>query len=594
MCQICGQPNFIRCNCQSAQPFCDQCSEDSVCGEKMDSQCVIYHFGNPTLPSRLINLQLPNGSSAQTIFEKIDMLIGSSFNFPIIPVETESIHLTVSGVGNHTLQADLNISTQDGNKIQLLSDGVYVASSGETFKVKVDEDSPPRFLFDALLGGTDGCVNIDINDIAGFVQLQPSINVDCLISRICENSESQQSLTECVVGGICGSGLVNTLSTCIVSGICAQSGATNALATCLLATGQFASTGSTSITADNGLNMSTATNVELGGSLIKTTTIDQNTFQLNFLNPFINIGDNAALSAITSVNMVNTSSAIPNLLTLSKTSALNNTNDIFADSTALRLAGSTFTGSVNGAHNHGVAAQLFLGYTGNQVLNGATTTTNGGLYATAIKYSSGNLSGNIFAASTHIGFAADTGNVTDFAGVLINGLEAAPVSVGAAYTGTVTNYYGLYIRDVSAAGLATKVTNKYAIFQLGASDKVQFNGVVTATNVSNSIVTSDERVKENIVDYSVDLDAVAQIKVHKFNYIYDKEHTGIGVIAQEIEQIIPDVVQSDYIKTPDGKEYDDLKAINSGKLTFVMLDAIKQMTLQNKALTARIAALEAK
>lgn len=45
---------------------------------------------------------------------------------PITVVDTNSINLTASGQSNHTLQADLIVSPQAGNLVQVLADGVYV------------------------------------------------------------------------------------------------------------------------------------------------------------------------------------------------------------------------------------------------------------------------------------------------------------------------------------------------------------------------------------------------------------------------------------------------------------------------------------
>lgn len=582
MCVICGQSDFIRCNCQSAQPFCDTCAEDSVCGEKMDSACVIYHFGNPTLPSKLIYLQLPNGSSAQTIFEKIDSLIGSSFNLPIIPIQTPSIHLIASGLADHTLQVDLNISNQPGNKIQLFSDGVYVAASGETFKVKVDSDAPPRYLYDAVVGGTDGCVNIDVNDVNGILQLQPSIEVDCLLARICANPATQADLAECVISGICGTGLQDTLANCIVSGICADGTTTNALATCLLSTGRFASTGTTSITADNGLNMSSVTNVELGGPLIKTTTIDQNTFQWNILTPNLSIGSNAAQtqSILYGEDLASTKSTLFNLL---KQSVIVPGQNVATVESFLKLNDGVFVDGTAGAHHDSVDAQLWMNYSGNLTMNAAKTSTFAGIYGTVIIGGVGNYSGNILAGGNFRGNAAGSGNATDIAAVLVSGLEAAGATFGGAYSGTVTNYYGLYIRDVGGSGLAGSVTNKYSIFQEAGAGINSFSTAV--------VITSDARTKENITDYVNGLDAINNIRIVEYNIIGDDKKR-VGVIAQDIENIIPEAVQVQDRSGQGG--FSDTRVVDYNVIYSTLVKAVQELSAKNDDLEARLLALESK
>lgn len=53
--------------------------------------------------------------------------IGSNASAPIVPVQTNSVHLTVSGTLGRTLQADVNISAQSGNDLSILSDGLFAA-----------------------------------------------------------------------------------------------------------------------------------------------------------------------------------------------------------------------------------------------------------------------------------------------------------------------------------------------------------------------------------------------------------------------------------------------------------------------------------
>ena len=48
-----------------------------------------------------------------------------------------------------------------------------------------------------------------------------------------------------------------------------------------------------------------------------------------------------------------------------------------------------------------------------------------------------------------------------------------------AYSGTITNYYGLLIEDISTnTNISAKITNKYGIYQRGASDINFFNGAI--------------------------------------------------------------------------------------------------------------------
>ena len=457
MCAICGIPNVLPCNCQSQQPFCDQCADDTKCFQEMDSQCVIYHQ-NTQVPTKLTCLGMPNGSSVEAILEKIDQFVCSAFNTPLIAVDSPSIDFSQSGNAGHTFTADVNISTQAGNILSILSDGLYATVLNDG-KVKVNASTPARYLEEAIIGATDGCVSISAEtDDSGLLVLHPTLNIDCLSSLLCNSS----AFGVCLANTLCSS---DNFVNCIQASLCTNPDF-EACVEAIVGPG-------TSVTADNGLNISAPGNVQLGGTLLHATTIDQASNQLSFLGPYINIGDNAPITA-TTVNIINSDPTIPNLITSTKNTAFTNSNDTFADSVASRLAGSTFTASVAGAHNAAVGSQLFIGYSGAVALNAAKTTTNSGLYATFVKYNSGSVNGNFLAAGQFVGFGADSGNITDAASILVNGFEAAPPSVGAAYSGTCTNYYGIFVRDINAAGLHASITNKFGVYIEGSEALVVY------------------------------------------------------------------------------------------------------------------------
>ena len=94
-------------------------------------------------------------------------------------------------------------------------------------------------------------------------------------------------------------------------------------------------------------------------------------------------------------------------------------------------------------------------------------------------------------------------------------------------------------------------------------------------------IISDRRIKKNIVDNNIGLDKISQIQVRNFEYRTEDEitelpkHSAIeksgiqlGVIAQEIEQILPDVVK---------EESTGVKSVNPDNLTWYMVNAIKEL-----------------
>jgi hypothetical protein len=120
---------------------------------------------------------------------------------------------------------------------------------------------------------------------------------------------------------------------------------------------------------------------------------------------------------------------------------------------------------------------------------------------------------------------------------------------------------------------------------------VNMAGTVFATNTTISAI-SDQRYKENIRDLDVGLDAVMQLRPRKFDW---KEGKGQdtkdcrGFIAQEFEQVFPDLLDTWKDPAPEGEE--PYKSVRQDLIP-VLVKAIQELSAKNDALEARIAALE--
>ena len=97
------------------------------------------------------------------------------------------------------------------------------------------------------------------------------------------------------------------------------------------------------------------------------------------------------------------------------------------------------------------------------------------------------------------------------------------------------------------------------------------NGFFTGDVTTNGSA-SDERLKENIIPLEYGLEQVKKIKTYKFNYKDRPQDIHPGVIAQEIEEIIPEVV---YNIEMDGDTY---KAVRYQQLVPVLIEAIKELS----------------
>ena len=120
---------------------------------------------------------------------------------------------------------------------------------------------------------------------------------------------------------------------------------------------------------------------------------------------------------------------------------------------------------------------------------------------------------------------------------------------------------------------------------------VQADGRISAVYTTiNSL--SDERVKENIRDLDDGLSKVMQLQPRKFDW---KEGKGKnitndrGFIAQEFEQVFPDLVSEWKDEAPEGEE--PYKSV-SADLIPTLVKAIQEQQTLIESLTTRIAALE--
>lgn len=128
--------------------------------------------------------------------------------------------------------------------------------------------------------------------------------------------------------------------------------------------------------------------------------------------------------------------------------------------------------------------------------------------------------------------------------------------------------------------------NTSTYFTGGSTKTVEIDGdtgnAIFAGDVTTNGSFSDERLKENIVPLEKGLAEVEQIKTYTFNYKDRPEDTLPGVIAQEIEQILPEVVYD--IEMED----DTYKAVRYQQIVPVLIEAIKDLSDKVKDLENRL------
>jgi hypothetical protein len=117
-------------------------------------------------------------------------------------------------------------------------------------------------------------------------------------------------------------------------------------------------------------------------------------------------------------------------------------------------------------------------------------------------------------------------------------------------------------------------------------------GVYQGNNSAAWSVASDQRLKKNIVDNNVGLDKVTQIQVRNFEYRTEDEVTDLpknqaiakqgvqlGVIAQELQQVLPDCVKT---------ESTGVMAVEHDNIMWHMINAIKELNAEITALKAKV------
>ena len=149
---------------------------------------------------------------------------------------------------------------------------------------------------------------------------------------------------------------------------------------------------------------------------------------------------------------------------------------------------------------------------------------------------------------------------------------------------TSTNPEGLYIRFPNAS---PNSSSRHALkFSDSAGDKAVIDSNGNSRNLNNSYGGfSDISLKENIVDAGSQWDDIKNIQVKVFNFKSESaSDKRIGVIAQELEEILPNSIINN-------EAYGD-KEVDPDAVTWHLVNAVKELSAKNDALEARLAALE--
>ena len=218
-----------------------------------------------------------------------------------------------------------------------------------------------------------------------------------------------------------------------------------------------------------------------------------------------------------------------------------------------------------------------------------------------IFYDSNNTGYYVDPASTSVLNAVNVNSITIGSGITLQ--ESADRADLLEISSTTSGWGGLQIRNSANegrwsfmvnganAGIYDDENNDWHIYMTeNAGVDIRHNGntklettssgvsVTGALTASGDVTAfSDARLKENVETIDSALDKVNQLRGVKYNKIGEDKNS-IGVIAQEIEKVVPEVV----LENEDG-----IKSVAYGNITAVLIEAVKELSnkveeLENK------------
>jgi len=108
---------------------------------------------------------------------------------------------------------------------------------------------------------------------------------------------------------------------------------------------------------------------------------------------------------------------------------------------------------------------------------------------------------------------------------------------------------------------------------------------------------SDIRLKDNVRDYEKGTAELMQVRVREWEHNgkggLQASSKGLGVVADEIELVLPDTVQFYEGKlNPEDEETTQIKSVNATEITWLLVKTVQEQQATIQSLTARIKTLE--
>lgn len=163
-------------------------------------------------------------------------------------------------------------------------------------------------------------------------------------------------------------------------------------------------------------------------------------------------------------------------------------------------------------------------------------------------------SATVAATATTAGKLSASVNINN---VPFDGSSDITVQISTSKRTTAESAYMLF---TNAGDSGTGARNVYT------NDSIRFNGSTGTLSATSIAATSDISLKENIYTISTALEKVRKLRGVEFTWKNSKLKA-IGVIAQEIERVLPEVVE----------EVNDVKTVLYGNIVGLLIEAIKEL-----------------
>ena len=372
--------------------------------------------------------------------------------------------------------------------------------------------------------------------------------------------------------------------------------------------------GNLTIVGDVTSNLINATSILLNGDPLVDATIDRWSSGIGSdiyrLDGNIGIGTSVTTQKLTVLGNVSAGQFISTVttgtapLTVSSTTQVFNLNasliagktppagDIVGTTDNQALTNKTLTSPIISSIVNGAFTSTIPSVNGTLVSTGSTGTVTSNMIVdlslvnvdiatnAGIVYSKLSLTNSILAADIAVGAGITYGklslsnsitnaDIATGAGISVSKLSASTISGIALGSNLATLTFGTYLTGTSYNGstavtIATNATSANTASTIVARDSSgDFTaGTITATDFNS---TSDLNLKENIKTVDNALETVSTLRGVSFDW----KETGkgsYGVIAQELEEILPDLVKNG-----------EVKSVNYNGLIGVLIEAVKEL-----------------